>query len=194
MLVLEAGGSDEAPEILRPEMWLANLGSERDWNFTAEPSRHLNGRAIPYSMGKVLGGGSSINVMVWVRGHKNDWDYFASEAKDDRWNYESVLAIYRNIEDWHGAPDPEHRGTGGPVYVESANDPNPIATAGLAAAGSLGIPIFDHQNGNLMEGDGGASIVDLRIRNGYRQSVFRSYLFRLFADEGVGVVGASVPV
>src|SRR5215831_8857674 len=60
VLVLEAGGSDEAPEVVKPEMWLTNLGSARDWNFTAESSGHLNGRAIPYSMGKVVGGGSSI--------------------------------------------------------------------------------------------------------------------------------------
>ncbi|BBY20752.1 hypothetical protein MSTO_09570 [Mycobacterium stomatepiae] len=57
VLVLEAGGSDESPETTRPDMWLANLGSERDWNFTADASSHLNGPAIPYSMGKVLGGG-----------------------------------------------------------------------------------------------------------------------------------------
>ncbi|GBG38708.1 choline dehydrogenase [Mycobacterium montefiorense] len=192
VLVLEAGGSDEAPETLRPEMWLANLGSERDWNFTAEPSCHLNGRAIPYSMGKVLGGGSSINVMVWARGHKNDWDYFAAEAKDERWSYESVLAIYRDIEDWHGTADPDHRGTGGPVYVESASNPSPIATEGLVAADLLGIPTFDHQNGSLMESDGGASIVDLRIRNGYRQSVFRSYLFPLMDRPNVTVLSGAL--
>jgi choline dehydrogenase len=192
VLVLEAGGSDEAPEMTRPEMWLANLGSERDWNFTADPSCHLNGRAIPYSMGKVLGGGSSINVMVWARGHRNDWDYFAAEAKDERWNYESVLDIYRAIEDWHGAPDPEHRGTGGPVHVESAVDPSPIATAGLAAADSLGIPTFDQQNGSLMESDGGASIVDLRIRNGCRQSVFRSYLFPLMDRPNLTVLSGAL--
>jgi choline dehydrogenase len=55
--------------------------------------------------------------MVWSRGHKNDWDFFASEAGDQAWSYESVLNIYRRIEDWHGAPDPDYRGTGGPVYV-----------------------------------------------------------------------------
>jgi choline dehydrogenase len=192
VLVLEAGGSDEGPEIARPELWPANLGSERDWNFTAEPSCHLNGRAIPYSMGKVLGGGSSINVMVWARGHQNDWDYFAAEAKDEGWNYESVLAIYRDIEDWHGIPDPEHRGTGGPVYVESAVDPSPIATAGLAAADLLGIPTFDQQNGSLMEGDGGASIVDVRIRDGRRQSVFRSYLFPLMDRPNVTVLSGAL--
>ena len=74
---------------------------------------HLNGRSIPMNMGKVLGGGSSINVMTWARGHKNDWGYFASEAGDPAWSYESVLNIYRRIEDWHGAPDPKYRGTGG---------------------------------------------------------------------------------
>jgi choline dehydrogenase len=188
VLVLEAGGSDEGPEISEPGMWLANLGSERDWNFIAEPSCHLNRRAIPYAMGKVLGGGSSINVMVWARGHKSDWDYFASEANDQQWSYDSVLAIYRFIEDWHGAPDPDHRGTGGPVYVEPAAEPSPIAHAGLEAGRSLGIPAFPNQNGSLMEGAGGASIVDLRIRNGHRESVFRSYLFPLMDRPNLTVV------
>jgi len=55
----------------------------------------------------VLGGGSSINVMGWARGHKNDWDFFASESGERAWNYESVLNIYRRIEDWQGAPDAE---------------------------------------------------------------------------------------
>jgi choline dehydrogenase len=177
VLLLEAGGPDDVPEVMRAEQWPANLGSERDWNFTAQPNRHLNGRAIPYSMGKVLGGGSSINVMAWARGHKNDWDFFASEAGDKAWSYESVLNIYRRIEDWHGAPDPDYRGTGGPVYVEPAPDPNPIAPAALEGARSVGIPTFENQNGRMMEGAGGASIFDLRVRDGYRQSVFRSYVF-----------------
>jgi choline dehydrogenase-like flavoprotein len=58
------------------------------------------------------------NAMAWARGHKNDWDYFAREAGDPAWNYESVLNIYRRIEDWQGAPDPEHRGTGGLLFVQ----------------------------------------------------------------------------
>src|ERR1700676_3388638 len=82
VLLLEAGGDDDVPEVVRAEQWPLNLGSERDWNFTAQPNPHLNGRSIPYSMGKVLGGGSSINVMAWARGHKNDWDFFAAEAGD----------------------------------------------------------------------------------------------------------------
>src|SRR6202022_1831087 len=177
VLLLEAGGPDDLPDVMRAEQWPANLGSERDWNFAAQPNPHLNGRAIPYSMGKVLGGGSSINVMAWSRGHKNDWDYFASEAGDKAWSYESVLNIYRRIEDWHGAPDPNYRGTGGPVYVQPAPDPNPIAPAALEGARSVGIPTFENQNGRMMESAGGASIIDVRARDGYRQSVFRSYVF-----------------
>jgi choline dehydrogenase len=74
-------GSDDCPSVLEPGLWPTNLGSERDWAFRAEPNPHL-GRMLPMSMGKVLGGGSSINVMVWARGHRTDWDYFAAEAGD----------------------------------------------------------------------------------------------------------------
>jgi choline dehydrogenase len=129
------------------------------------------------SMGKVLGGGSSINVMIWARGHKNDWDYFAAEAGDPAWNYQSVLNIYRRIEDWHGRPDPEYRGTGGPIFVQPAPDPNPIAHAMLEGAHSVGLPTFDSPNGRMMETAGGCAIADLRIRGGQRLSIFRSYTF-----------------
>jgi choline dehydrogenase len=177
VLLLEAGSCDDVPEVMRAEQWPTNLGTERDWNFAAQPNPHLNGRSIPFDMGKVLGGGSSINVMIWARGHKNDWDFFASEAGDQAWSYQSVLNIYRRIEDWHGAPDPDHRGTGGPVYVQPSPDPHPIAPAALQGARSVGIPTFESHNGRMMEGDGGASILDVRVRDGNRQSVFRSYVF-----------------
>lgn len=177
VLLLEAGGSDDVPSVMEADQWPANLGSDRDWAFQAQSNPHLNGRSIPMNMGKVLGGGSSINVMAWSRGHKNDWDYFASEAGDPAWSYESVLNIYRRIEDWHGAPDPKYRGTGGPVFVQPAPDPNPIAPAMLEGARSVGIPTFENQNGRMMEGAGGSSILDVRLRDGKRQSVFRSYTF-----------------
>jgi choline dehydrogenase len=177
VLLLEAGGNDDVPSVMEAGQWPLNLGSDRDWAFQAQPNPHLNGRSIPMNMGKVLGGGSSINVMIWARGHKNDWDYFASEAGDPAWSYESVLNIYRRIEDWHGAPDPKYRGTGGPVFVQPAPDPNPIAPAMVEGASSIGIPSFESNNGRMMEADGGASILDLRVRDGKRQSVFRSYTF-----------------
>ena len=177
VLLLEAGDDDDVPSVTESLRWHENLGSERDWGFKGQPNPHLNGRAIPLEMGKVLGGGSSINIMTWARGHKNDWDLFAEEAGAPGWNYASVLNIYRRLEDWHGAPDPKYRGTGGPVFVQPAPDPNPIAPAMVEAARSVGIPTFENHNGRLMEGDGGASIMDLIVRDGKRQSVFRAYAF-----------------
>ena len=177
VLLLEAGGDDEVPSVRESLRWFENLGSERDWKFVDQPNPHLNGRAIPLPMGKVLGGGSSINIMAWARGHKNDWDFFAEEAGDTAWNYDSVLNIYQRIEDWHGAPDPKYRGTGGPVFVQPAPDPSPIAPAMVDGARSVGIPTFENHNGRMMEGNGGASILDLIVRDGKRQSVFRSYVF-----------------
>lgn len=176
VLLVEAGGSDQVPSVTAAAQWPLNLGTERDWVFAAVPSGHVNGRAVPLSMGKVLGGGSSINLMVWARGHKSDWDYFAFESGDKGWGYESVLDIYRRIEDFHGDPDPDYRGTGGPVYVTPAPDPNPLALATIEAARAAGIPTFENQNGRMMEQPAGAAISDIRARAGRRQSVFGSYV------------------
>jgi choline dehydrogenase len=177
VLLLEAGGSDEVPSVTEPARWVENLGSERDWKFVDQPNPHLKGRSMPLSMGKVLGGGSSINGMGWARGHKNDWDFFASESGDTAWNYESVLKIYRRIEDWQGAPDPTRRGTGGLIFVQSAPNPSPIAPAMVEAARSIEMPTFDSNNGRLLEDGGGASIIDVNVRDGKRLSVFRSFVF-----------------
>ncbi|MFC0389628.1 GMC family oxidoreductase [Muricoccus vinaceus] len=176
VLLLEAGGSDEADAVLNPALWPTNLGGERDWGFQAEPNPHLNGRQLSLSMGKVLGGGSSINVMVWARGHRSDWDFFAAESGDPAWGYENVLDIYRRIENWQGTPDPQYRGTGGPVWVQPAADPSPVARAMLDAAGEIGIPSFEHPNGRMMEGEGGAAISDMLVRDGRRHSLYRAYL------------------
>jgi hypothetical protein len=80
--------TDDVPSVREPRHWLTNFGTERHWNFQAEPNPLLNGRRLPLNMGKVLGGGSSVNGMIWSRGHKNDWDYFAKEAGDPGWTYE----------------------------------------------------------------------------------------------------------
>jgi choline dehydrogenase len=179
VLLIEAGGSDDVPSVMQADQWHLNLGSERDWGFVGQPNPHLNGRAMPLTMGKVLGGGSSINVMAWARGHRNDWDFFAAEAGDPAWSYASVLNLYRRIEDWHGAPDPDRRGIGGLVFVQPAPDPNPIAPAMVEGASSIGIPTFDSHNGRMMEGSGGAAVLELRVRDGRRLSAFRTYTFPL---------------
>jgi choline dehydrogenase len=179
VLLIEAGGSDNVPEVEMAAAWPLNLGSARDWGYTALPNPHLNGRAIPMSMGKVLGGGSSVNVMLWARGHKSDWDYFAAQAGDSAWSYESVLGIFREIENWQGAPDPLRRGHGGLLYITPPTEPHPVARAMLDAAVELDIPVYEDANGALMEEAGGASYFNLRIRDGRRQSIFRSYTYPL---------------
>jgi choline dehydrogenase-like flavoprotein len=177
VLLLEAGGTDDIPSVTEAVLWHTNLGSATDWAFQAEPNPHLNGRVLTLSMGKVLGGGSSINVMAWARGHKADWDFFAAESGNKAWSYASVLDIFRRIEDWHGATDIEHRGSGGPVYVEPKCNPHPAGPVVVEAARCLGVVPFDSPNGKMMEGQGGAAIIDLVTRGTKRQSVFRSYTY-----------------
>ncbi len=177
VLLVEAGGDDDAPSVTVANRWLTNLDSEYDWGFKGAPNPRINGRELPFSMGKVLGGGSAINAMVWARGHRSDWNFFAEEADDPAWGYESVLDLYRRIEDWHGAPDPHYRGTGGPVFVQPAPEPSPLAPATVAAARSIGIPTFDSPNGAMLEAPGGAAISDIRSRDGKRESIFRSYTY-----------------
>jgi len=188
VLLLEAGGTDEVPAVQDPAQWLANLGSERDWGFQAEPSPHLSGRALPYSMGKVLGGGSSINVSTWARGHRADWDFFAHEANDPAWGYEAVLGLYHRIEAYHGVPDPTRRGQRGPMYVQSSPEPHPFTLALLEAARSVGLPTFDSPNGRMMESDGGGAIVDEIVHDGQRQSPFRSYVYPLMDQPNLTVL------
>src|SRR5258708_33897555 len=123
-----------------------NVGTGRDWNFVGQPNAHSKGRSMLLNMGKVLGGGSSINVMAWARGHKNDWDFFASESGDPAWNYESVLEIYRRMEDWQGAPDPTRRGTGGRVFFDAPPPPTPTAPAIRGAPHPPGMHPSDTDN------------------------------------------------
>jgi choline dehydrogenase len=176
VLLLEAGGDDDIPNVMSASDWATNIGSERDWAFHSEPDPAVNGRSLLLSMGKILGGGSSINAMIWARGHQDDWDFFASEARDPAWNYESVLGIYKRIENWSGDRDPHYRGTDGPVYVAPAPHAS-TALAVLDGGRTVGIPTFANQNGRMMEAATGAAICDLRRRGDRRQSVFRSYTF-----------------
>jgi choline dehydrogenase len=178
VLLLEAGGSDELDVVMDPNLWVRALGSELHWDFVAEPNPHLDGRAIPYSMGKVLGGGSSINVSTWSRGHRADWDGYAAEADDPSWGYPAILDLYRRrIEEWKGPSDPKYRGSGGPMHVQAAPDPHPFFTAMLEGAESTGLRRFENPNGRMMEADGGCAVTDEIVRGGRRHSVFRSYTY-----------------
>ena len=194
VLLLEAGGTDELELVMNPNHWVRTLGSEVDWGFVAEPNPHLNERAIPYSMGKVLGGGSSINVGTWSRGHQVDWDAYAAEAGDASWGYEAVLDLYRNrIEDWSGGPDPKYRGTGGPMYVQPPANPHPFFNGLLEAAESAGLQRFENSGGRLMEAEGGCAFIDEIVHDGKRQSVFRSYTYPRMEQSNLTVLtGAMV--
>lgn len=188
VLLLEAGGDDDVPSVTNAAQWPLNLGSERDWNFAGEPDPALGGRSIPFSMGKVLGGGSSVNLMVWARGHRSDWEYFAAESGNPAWGYDAVLDIYRRIEDWHGAPDPAYRGTGGLVFVHPAPDAHPLAHAALEAARAANIPTYPSPNGRMMEEPRGAAITDMRWRDCSRLSVFRTYVAPYLTEPNLTVV------
>lgn len=176
VLLLEAGGSDISPTVAMARQWPLNLGTALDWNFHTMPSSSVNGRSLQMSMGRGLGGGSSINAMIWSRGHRSDWDHFAQESGDPAWSYESVLDIYRRVEDWQGAPEPCYRGSRGRIFVQSAPNPHPIAYAMLDSTKSLDLPIFDSPNAEMMEGPGGAAITDLLVRGDVRKSIARAYL------------------
>ncbi|MCK6400702.1 MAG: GMC family oxidoreductase N-terminal domain-containing protein [Sphaerotilus natans subsp. sulfidivorans] len=177
ILVLEAGGTDQVPAVRNPGLWPTNIRSERDWGHSAAAATSVNNRSLILPMGKIVGGGSSINASVWARGHKNDFDSWAHETGDDGWSYARVLDIYRRIEDWQGVADPARRGKGGRLWVEPARNPNPIAEAMLDAAAAAGIPKFADQNGAMMEGDGGVAIANLRIRDGQRRNLPSDYLY-----------------
>lgn len=193
VLVLEAGGTDQVPQVLNPGMWPANIRSERDWGHSAAASASVNNRSLISPMGKVVGGGSSINATVWARGHKNDFDHWAAETGDAGWSYARVLDIYRRIEDWQGTPDPTRRGKGGRLWIEPARNANPIAAAMLDAAAGVGIPKFADQNGAMMEGAGGAAIANLRIRDGRRRNLPSDYLYQALKRPNITLLtGAEV--
>jgi len=189
VLLLEAGGTDETDLVTNPNRWPMTLGSELDWGFVTEPNPNLNGRAIGYSMGKVLGGGSSINVSTWSRGHRADWDFYASESDDPSWSYPAVLDLYRGrVEAWAGSPDPDYRGTHGTVHVQPAADPHPFSVALLEGAESVGLERFPNSNGRMMEGVGGCAFIDETVRDGKRQSIFRSYVYPIMDQSNITVL------
>ena len=177
VLLLEAGESDDSPLIRDPNMWPATLGTEFDWAFRCTPNPHLDGRALDYSMGKVLGGGSSINVSTWSRGHAADWDHFANVADNVAWRYDAVLALYKSrIEAYSGVDKGEYRGLHGTVAVRNAPDPSPFAHGFLAAAQESGLKQFSDPNGAMMESGGGCAFVDETVVGDSRRSIFQSYI------------------
>jgi choline dehydrogenase len=175
VLLLEAGGLEYSQAILDPGRWTENVGGPADWAFLSEPAKELGDRSLLMSMGKVVGGSTSINAMIWAHGHQQDWDHYAEETGDQAWSYQSVLDIYRSIENYGGDCDLP-RGKGGPVLVNQPSDPHPIALALLEAARASGIPTFPSPNGRMMEAASGCAIVNLRTTGQQRLTIFDTYV------------------
>jgi choline dehydrogenase len=185
VLLIEAGGWDTAPQVLDPGQWFANLGSERDWGDVAIPGPGVNGRAIPEHMGRVVGGGTSINATIWARPFKADLDHWVDVTGDPAWGYEHGLQIYRRIEDWQGEADARYRGQGGPVWCQPAHDPSPLVPALLEAAGELGHPVLPDQNGAREEGAGGFALMNQIIRDGQRHNMAKAFLYPVLAQRNI---------
>ncbi len=188
ILMIEAGDWDTAPSVIDPSVWFTNLGSERDWKDVALAAPSTNNRAIPEHMGRVVGGGSSINATIWARPFKADLEFWAEASGDKAWGYESGLEIYRRMENWQGAPDARYRGKNGPVWCQQANNPHPVAPAMLEACRSLGYNVFADQNGAREEGGTGFALMNQIIRDGRRQSMARSYLYPILSRPNVTVI------
>jgi choline dehydrogenase len=185
VLVIEAGGWDDAPSVLDPTKWFTNLGTERDWGDVAVPSPGVNGRAIPEHMGRVVGGGTSINATIWARPFKADLDHWQQVTGDPAWGYEHGLAIYRRLENWQGPANARYRGKDGPVWVQPAFDPSPIAPALLAAARELKHPVIPDQNGAREESAGGFALMNQIIRNGQRRNMAQAFLYPVLQRKNI---------
>ena len=172
VLLIEAGGSDDLPQIATPGMWFTNVGGECDWHMHAAPSHYLAGRRAPVSAGRVLGGGGSINAMAWVRGLASDFDGWGAGGCRG-WSFKDLLPIFKRIEDWQGGAN-AWRGAGGPVSIITSSDPHPTARAFIEAARDMGMPVRDDLNAPMRKG---AGYLNLNItRQGTRASTARSFL------------------
>lgn len=177
VLLLEAGGDERIDSVQDSRVWMSNIGSERDWGFHSAPCAGLGGRTPPLPMGRVLGGGSSINGLIWARGHKHDYDQWAALTGDPGWSYASVIESYQRIECWDGPPDAARRGNAGPFYVTLPHDPNPVALALAEATNAFGIPHVADLNGAAMEGAGACGIANVPVRGEHqRVSVASAYV------------------
>lgn len=151
VLLLEAGGPDSDPLIHIP-LGIGKLWQERrhDWGYNTEPEPHLNGRSVELPRGKVLGGCSSINAMLYVRGHRGDYDRWA-RAGLSGWSYADALPYFKRTESWQ-AGENTWRGGSGPVGTDFTDPVDPIADAVLAAARSAGLGNSDDYNAEVQEG------------------------------------------
>jgi len=172
VLVVESGGSDDAPTIANPSIWFYNVGGPFDYHLPINPSQRLNNRKFNIALGHVLGGGTSINAMVWIRGTQRDYDGWAKNGAKG-WAFADVLPVFKSQEDWEGGAN-AWRGAGGPIHIRRPRDPHPTAPAFIDAAREMGMPILDDVNGPMRPG---AGYINMNIAaDGTRVSAARAFL------------------
>ena len=176
VIVIEFGGSDAGPLIQMPGALSYPMNMLRyDWGYWSEPEPYLGGRQLACPRGKVIGGSSSINGMVYVRGHARDFDTW-SEMGAHGWSYADVLPYYLRQESWtsagHGG-DPEWRGKNGPLHVTRGKRDNPLVTAFVEAGVQAGYEATADYNGQKQEGFGP---MEQTTHNGERWSAAKAYL------------------
>jgi choline dehydrogenase len=176
VLVIEHGGSDWGPFINMPGALSFPMNMARyDWGFRSEPEPHLGGRRLATPRGKVIGGSSSINGMVYVRGHARDYDTWRDMGADG-WSYADVLPYFKRLEDWHDGGhggDPAWRGHGGPLHVTRGKRDNPLTRAFVEAGREAGYPVTGDYNGHQQEGFGP---FEMTVWNSKRWSAAKAYL------------------
>ncbi|MDP5217905.1 choline dehydrogenase [Ruegeria sp. 2205SS24-7] len=176
VLVIEHGGSDIGPFIQMPAALSYPMNMSRyDWGFNSEPEPHLNNRRLVVPRGKVIGGSSSINGMVYVRGHAMDFDTWA-EMGADGWAYTNVLPYYKRMEHWHDGGhggDSEWRGIDGPLHVSRGPRRNPLYHAFVEAGKQAGYETTGDYNGEKQEGFGP---MEQTVWRGRRWSAANAYL------------------
>jgi|SRR5262245_6864130 len=172
VLLIEAGGTGGGDAGLsNPPQWVENFGSHYDWAYQYAPSPHVAGRSIPLPLGKVLGGGGSINGMLWARGHRADYDGWAAAGNPD-WDFRAVLPLFQRSEDWEDGAS-EYRGARGPIRVERARNLHPVAAALFDAGRSYGMPYLDDVNVPAPEGVGPMNV---NVKDGVRCGPAGAYL------------------
>lgn len=176
VLVVEYGGSDAGPLIQMPGALSFPMNMKRyDWGYRSEPEPHLGGRRLACPRGKVIGGSSSINGMVYVRGHAKDFDTWESMGASG-WSYADVLPYYKRMETWdpagHGG-DASWRGSDGPLHVTRGKRDNPLVQAFVQAGRQAGYQLTDDYNGQQQEGFGP---MEHTIHKGARWSAAKAYL------------------
>ncbi|MDD5298429.1 MAG: GMC family oxidoreductase N-terminal domain-containing protein [Rhodocyclaceae bacterium] len=173
VLLLEAGGKDNWIWIHIPVGYLYCIGNPRtDWCYKTEPDPGLNGRSILYARGKVLGGSSSINAMLYLRGQGRDYDEWAAITGDERWNWQNVLPVFKGSEDyWKGAD--EMHGAGGEWRVEKQRLHWDILDRFAQAADQAGIPFTsDFNRGDCT----GVGLFEVNQKKGVRWSTAKAFL------------------